>query len=146
MPIRHLRCFIHAVVWILLGSAVPSILAAQTDSQISSPNGNRDSRIDKARRQNRWFYTGRIVRGKNAAQLHKRAHDLKLKMRIQHASAMKAGATAESNAQSSAVWTPLGPVPLASDATGNGRQNYNQVAAPLPSPSIPPTRPAILST
>ncbi len=47
-------------------------------------------------------------------------------MRVQHAAAL---ANANTMApQTSLPWSPLGPVPLASDATGNGTQNYNQVS------------------
>jgi len=38
----------------------------------------------------------------------------------------------------SSGWTPLGPVPLASDATGTGFQNYNQVAGRATAVAIDP--------
>ncbi len=41
----------------------------------------------------------------------------------------------------SAEWTPLGPVPLASDATGDGFQNYNQVSGRATAVAIDPADP-----
>ncbi len=38
-------------------------------------------------------------------------------------------------------WTPLGPVPLASDATGNGTQDYHQVAGRATAVAIDPADP-----
>lgn len=92
-------------------------------------------------RQNQWFYSGRIVAGKNAAQLRKRAYDLKRKMRRQRADALAASDLAESTALSSTPWTPLGPVPLASDASGNGTQDYHQVAGRATAVAIDPADP-----
>lgn len=136
MPIRYLRSFIHAVAWVLLWMAAGSVLVAQN----SIKNGNSNVEIDHSQRQKQWFYTGRIVPGKNAAQLRKRAYDLKLKMRAQSGAALALSPTAQS-AQSSSPWTPLGPVPLASDATGNGTQNYNQVAGRATTVAIDPADP-----
>ncbi len=39
---------------------------------------------------------------------------------------------------STGTWTPLGPVPLASDATGNGTQDYHQVAGRATAVAIDP--------
>jgi hypothetical protein len=140
MPIRHLRCIVRVlsiVVWI----AAVSIVQAQDVSPILSANQNRASQVTRAQRQDEWFYTGRIVGGKNAAQLRKHAYDLKLKMRSQRAAVLAASAVGESTTQSSIPWTPLGPVPLASDATGNGTQNYNQVAGRATAVAIDPADP-----
>ena len=57
------------------------------------------------------------------------------------------GATAESNAEdegaqsssSTNVWTPLGPAPLASDASGNGTQDYHQVSGRATAVAIDPS-------
>jgi hypothetical protein len=50
---------------------------------------------------------------------------------------------AQPNSQppSSGGWTPLGPVPLASDATGDGFQNYNQVSGRATAVAIDPADP-----
>jgi hypothetical protein len=39
-------------------------------------------------------------------------------------------------------WIPLGPVPLASDASGNGTQNYNQVSGRATAIAIDPADPS----
>src|SRR5579871_2830556 len=43
---------------------------------------------------------------------------------------------------STAAWTPLGPVPLASDATGNGTQDYHQVSGRATAVAIDPADPS----
>lgn len=44
-------------------------------------------------------------------------------------------------AASSVPWTPLGPAPLASDATGNGTQDYHQVAGRATAVAVDPADP-----
>ena len=141
MPIRYSRSFIHAVVCILFWIAATPMLAAQNQSKVSATNGNQESQTNRIQRQNQWFYTGRIVAGKNAAQLRQRAYALKLKMRARRAAAVAANSISESTAQSSTQWTPLGPVPLASDATGNGTQDYHQVAGRATAVAVDPADP-----
>jgi hypothetical protein len=51
-------------------------------------------------------------------------------------------AHADSQPASSGAWTPLGPAPLASDATGDGFQNYNQVSGRATAVAIDPTDPS----
>ncbi len=54
-------------------------------------------------------------------------------------------AAAQANTQtpaSSATWTPLGPVPLASDATGTGFQDYGQVSGRATAVAIDPADPS----
>jgi hypothetical protein len=85
-----------------------------------------------------WFYRGRIVHGKDSAELRRRAYEEKMRMRAQR---RVANAAVRANAKAgptSLPWTPLGPVPLASDATGNGTQNYNQVAGRATAVAIDP--------
>ena len=68
-----------------------------------------------------------------------RAYQAKLQMRAQHAAAV-----AQANAKpqgTSITWTPLGPAPLASDATGNGTQDYHQVSGRATAVAIDPADP-----
>jgi hypothetical protein len=140
MPIRHFRSTIR-VLSILVWIAAASTIEAQNASPAPT-NANSDSQTNHIQRQSRWFYTGRIVAGKKAAQLRKRAYDVKLKMRSLHAAAaLAANASAESTTQSSTSWTPLGPVPLASDASANGTQDYHQVAGRATAVAIDPADP-----
>jgi hypothetical protein len=134
MSIRHFRCAV-GILSIVVPIAAASLLEAQNASP--GPTDNANSQINHIQRQNQSFYAGRIVAGKNAAQLRKHAYDLKLKMR-QHSAALAPNALGDSGAQSASPWTPLGPVPLASDASGNGTQDYHQVAGRATAVAIDP--------
>ena len=96
--------------------------AKQTDagSSVSDPDA------DHIKERNEWFYRGRVVRGLPAAELRRRAYQAKLRLRAQRAMASQQAGTQVSFSNGS--WVPLGPVPLASDASGNGTQDYHQVA------------------
>jgi hypothetical protein len=74
-----------------------------------------------------WFLRGRQAAGPPAAALRDRAYQQKLRMQA----ARRAAALATSvspRLSSTAGWTPLGPAPLASDASGAGEQDYNWVS------------------
>jgi hypothetical protein len=106
-----------------------------------------------------WNQRGRSVpRGESAAGLRFRAYRQKMAMRAERAAANAAstpspapfsphpliaknamsGAPALSFNSSSTVWAPLGPAPLASDATGDGAQDYNWVSGRATSVLIDP--------
>jgi len=142
MPIRHFRSYLRAVLYIIVWIAAASSLQGQNASQILSGNSHPDVQTRREQRRDQWFYAGRILAGKNAAQLLHRAYDLKLKMRARRAAALTTNASRETAAQSSTPWTPLGPVPLASDATGNGTQDYHQVAGRATAVVIDPADPS----
>jgi hypothetical protein len=85
-----------------------------------------------------WNQRGRSIPGsKPAAALRLRAYRQKMAMRAQHASAMPSAGAANSGS-SAAIWAPLGPAPLASDATGDGMQDYNWVSGRATSVLIDP--------
>lgn len=74
-----------------------------------------------------WFLRGRIAPGgESAALLRYQAYQQKLRMRRQQLAARAISPVP--HASSTAMWAPLGPAPLASDATGNGGQDYHQVS------------------
>ncbi len=101
----------------------------------------RDAVADHVAQRNEWFFRGRIIPGKPSAELRRRAYQAKLRMRAQRAATL-AAAHADGSAQPASVpWSPLGPVPLASDATGNGTQNYNQVSGRATAVVIDPADP-----
>src|SRR5450631_254672 len=86
--------------------------------------------IDQARQHELWFRRGRTIPGQPAAALRYRAHRQKLQLRALHAATPRlAGSTAFPRATPGTIWTPLGPLPLASDATGLGVQDYGLVDA-----------------
>ncbi|MGO9678688.1 MAG: hypothetical protein ACLPW4_15685 [Candidatus Sulfotelmatobacter sp.] len=97
-----------------------------------------DADADHEEQRAEWFLHGRVVPGKSAAELRHRAYQSKMQARA--ARLARARAT-QPNAQptaSSSGWVPLGPVPLASDATGDGFQNYNQVSGRATAVAIDP--------
>jgi hypothetical protein len=63
-------------------------------------------------------------------------------MRAQHAAALSAMyGMSGSISLSSGSWVPLGPLPLASDASGNGTQDYRQVSGRATAVAIDPADP-----
>src|SRR5208283_1501443 len=127
-------------------------------------NPRHDLRRDDLRRNDlhrddldwNWNQRGRTVPGDSAARLRLRAYQQKMAMRASRFAATSAapasssthptnrslnGAPATSSPASqlgSTVWTSLGPAPLASDATGDGGQNYNWVSGRATSVLIDP--------
>jgi hypothetical protein len=96
---------------------------------------NTNADADHQRQRSEWFLHGRRIPGKSAAELRYRAYQAKMRARAAR------GSTSKSQDTSSVGWTPLGPVPLASDATGSGLQNYNQVSGRATAIAIDPADP-----
>ena len=108
------------------------------DTKPSPQTAIPDSETDHVKERNEWFFRGRIVRGKPSAELRRRAFQAKLQMRAQRAAALAAAQANGQGTLSSGSWTALGPVPLASDATGNGTQDYHQVSGRATAVAIDP--------
>src|ERR1700675_4386444 len=90
-----------------------------------------ESRIaaNQARQREQWFGNGRVIPGQAAAALRYRAHRQKMELRALQAAAPRSAAiSAFPRVAPATVWTPLGPAPLASDASGLGVQDYGPVA------------------
>ncbi|MGB6776632.1 MAG: hypothetical protein WBE45_19845 [Terriglobales bacterium] len=93
-----------------------------------------------------WNQRGRSVPGESAAGLRFRAYQQKMAMRAQRADAALESTTppkrslngALASPSGSTIWTPVGPAPLASDATGDGMQNYNWASGRATSVLIDP--------
>ncbi len=126
---------------ILVCAIVVPISAAQGAKQTAPQTPVSDSDSDHIKERNEWFFRGRLVRGKPAAELRRRAIQAKLQMRVQRAVALAELARSSGTSGSSLIWTPLGPVPLASDASGNGTQDYHQVAGRATAVAIDPADP-----
>jgi hypothetical protein len=133
--------------FILISLVLGSIARAQGAKQAVPESPIRDSDADHVKERSAWFFRGRLVRGKPSAELRRRAYEAKLQMRAQRAAAFAAASTAsnaksihaiEQGSLSTGAWTPLGPVPLASDATGNGTQNYGEVSGRATAVAIDP--------
>jgi hypothetical protein len=123
-----------------LASALP--VRAQGVEPISNQAATPDADRDHEQARDEWFLRGRIIPGKSAAELRHRAYLAKMQARADRA--LRPGAT-QPNAQppqSNGGWVPLGPVPLASDATGDGFQNYNQVSGRATAVAIDPADPS----
>ena len=103
-------------------------------SSTSDPGG------DHVKERNEWFYRGRVVRGVPTAEFRRRAYQAKLQLRMQRALALPRISPQVSLSVGS--WLPLGPVPLSSDASGNGTQDYHQVAGRATSVAIDPADPS----
>ena len=95
-----------------------------------------DSDRDHMKQSNEWFYRGRVVRGIPTADLRHRAYQRKLALRAQRATVLSE--TGSQLTFSSGSWVALGPVPLASDASGNGTQDYHQVAGRATAVAVDP--------
>jgi hypothetical protein len=97
-----------------------------------------DSDIHDQKKNAEWFLRGRVVPGKSAAELRRRAYQAKMRARTAHAQNPPSNSAQPT---SSNAWMPLGPVPLASDATGDGFQDYHQVSGRATAVAIDPADP-----
>ena len=98
----------------------------------------RDADADHEEERSEWFLHGRVVPGKSSAELRHRAYQSKMQARAVRVARAHAGQAASQADLSSGGWTPLGPVPLASDATGSGFQDYHQVSGRATAIAIDP--------
>lgn len=96
---------------------------------------------DAVKQRSQWFLHGRIVRGKSSAALRHRAYQSKMQARAARLAGNRVSTPNSASPASSGGWTPLGPVPLASDATGKGFQDYHQVAGRATALAIDPADP-----
>ena len=120
----HIRRCFQILITIFASSFSTLNTNAQGAKQTTPQEPMRDSDRDHVKERNEWFFRGRVVPGMPSAELRRRAYQTKMQLRAQRA----AVETALSNPNTSGFWTPLGPMPLASDATGNGTQDYRQVS------------------
>ncbi len=116
-------CLSFNVLLISLIACAPA-LGQATNAEQARTGAGAEHR--QAREQ--WFQRGRQAAGAPAAALRASAYQQKLRMRIARQAAAERTASASPRASSSAGWTPMGPAPLASDASGTGEQDYNWVS------------------
>jgi hypothetical protein len=107
---------------------------SESEASVSDPDG------DHIKERNEWFFRGRIVPGLPTAELRRRAYQAKLQLRARRAMAPPLAGPQVSFSVGS--WTPLGPVPLSSDASGNSTQDYHQVAGRATAVVIDPADPS----
>ena len=92
---------------------------------------------DQPRQREQWFMHGRLIPGESAAALRYRAHAQKMQLRAEQAARMNTAITAATTT-AIGIWTPLGPAPLASDATGFGQQDYGWVSGRATAVAVDP--------
>ncbi|MGA9543530.1 MAG: sialidase family protein, partial [Candidatus Sulfotelmatobacter sp.] len=100
-----------------------------------------DADADHEQKRSEWFLRGRVIPGRSSAELRYRAYQTKMQARSARLARTQALHADSQPALSSGAWSPLGPVPLASDATGDGFQNYNQVSGRATAAAIDPADP-----
>ena len=127
---------------VLLTISLQSIAQAQGAKKPLPETPIRDADADHEEERSEWFLHGRVLPGKSSAELRHRAYQTKMQARAVRLARAHAAAQPASDAPlSSGGWTPLGPVPLASDATGTGFQDYHQVSGRATAVAIDPADP-----
>jgi hypothetical protein len=91
-----------------------------------------------ARQRGLWFDHGRTVPGHSAAALRYHAHKQKMQLRALRPLPRASGASALPRVAVGTIWTPLGPAPLASDASGIGLQDYGPVSGRATAVAVDP--------
>jgi hypothetical protein len=117
-----------------------SMMHAQGAKKTSPEAPTADVEGDHVRERADWFSRGRVVPGKSAAALRHRAYQAKMRARSVRLERAQAAQPDFPVPPSSGTWTPLGPVPLASDASGPGttQQDYHQVSGRATAVAIDP--------
>jgi hypothetical protein len=118
-------------LWLLIFSCfIFFVFPCGARAQDTKENESRNAAADRnLKESSQWFYRGRVVRRLPSAELRRQAYQAKMQLRSQRAKALVASASPNSQPSlSTGSWIPLGPAPLASDASGNGTQDYRQVA------------------
>lgn len=129
---------------IVCASLLVTIPAAKLAPAQSTRNSSDETApdADHERARDEWFLRGRVISGKSAAALRHRAYQAKMQARADRALRAHAAQPNAQPAQSNGGWVPLGPVPLASDATGDSFQNYNQVSGRATAVATDPADPS----
>jgi hypothetical protein len=122
----------------LLPFAVLSIALAQGAKKTLPETPIRDADADHEEKRSEWFLRGRMIPGKSSAKLRHRACQTKMQARAVRLSRSRLAQPNSQSATASGEWTPLGPAPLASDATGTGFQDYRQVSGRATAVAIDP--------
>src|SRR3984885_4276240 len=138
---------VRASLFALASFSLISIAPAQDAKTKATETPIHDADADHEKERAAWFLRGRAVPGKSAAELRHRAYQAKMQARTDHLSRTRA-ARVDSQLLPSQTpspaggWVPLGPVPLASDATGDGFQDYHQVSGRATAVAIDPADPS----
>ncbi|HEY1463535.1 MAG TPA: hypothetical protein VGF44_08975, partial [Terriglobales bacterium] len=107
---------------------------------LTQEGNNSQSEHQRIVQREQWFARGRTVPGENAALLHLRAMQQKMQMRTARQGTIHGAleGVPHGTTATGAIWTPLGPAPLASDASGIGVGNYGAVTGRATAIAIDP--------
>jgi hypothetical protein len=134
------------VVWLSLAHAQASGPVEQSPVRPVKAGMKEGLDAEHVQLRSAWFLHGRVVPGKSTAELRRHAFETKMQIRVRAArlAPLVPAGNKPSIAQPAAAsgWTALGPVPLASDATGDGFQNYHQVSGRATAVTIDPADPS----
>src|SRR6185369_11418598 len=131
----NFRVRAHVLVCLLFCAGLAS---AQITTPRTEPGPSTSLASSQSRQREQWFRHGRMLPGRSAAALRYRAQRQKLQLRAFRSVPQAAGPAAIPRVAAGTVWTPLGPAPLASDATGLGVQDYGPVAGRVTAVAVDP--------
>jgi hypothetical protein len=138
-PLRFRR-IVRASLLALLPFCLLSVAQAQGAKKTSPEIPIADADADHVQERSEWFLRGRVVPGKPSAELRHRAYQAKMQARAARLARAQAAHPDTPPPASSGTWVPLGPAPLASDASG-GFQDYRQVSGRATAVVIDPADP-----
>jgi len=138
MAIPWLRALRYATLLAALAAGLGAA-RSQTAAATAQARAGGDRKSREA-----WFLRGRSASGQGAAELRRQALQQKLRMRAASQLATSNTLSISPRVVNTPGWTPLGPAPLCSDATGadancnGGQQNYNWVSGRATAVAVDP--------
>ena len=118
---------------LVLGSQV--FAQASRTASVEAKQGDRD----RPQLREQWYRRGRFVPGESAAALLARAHQEKMRLRGTRLSEAQRNGTSSQGLPTGYSWVPIGPAPLASDASGFGQQDYGWVSGRATAVAVDPS-------
>src|SRR5258706_701799 len=142
MPLPSFCRAVRASLLAVLPFCFLLITEAQGARQTLPETPIADADADHVQERAEWFRRGRVgvVPGKSSAELRHLAYQAKMRARAARLARAQTAPAGSQLPPSSGSWTPLGPVPLASNASGSGgtQQDYHQVSGRATSVAIDP--------
>jgi hypothetical protein len=150
MPFFKLKLFpnggrsLFAALMFVFFAVFPGSIVGQDKNAIAANQPSPQSEQKQILQREQWFARGRVVPGENASLLHLRAEQQARQMRNARAAneqeSFPSGLDSlqPNISASGGIWTPLGPAPLASDASGQGIENYGAVSGRATAIAIDP--------
>lgn len=131
-PIRKYLAYFFAFalrVTISCAIFIPLLAHGQVSENANNKNATASERQHLVQRE-QWFAQGRKLSGQNAALLRLRAQQRLSQITADHLAAARGltGLLPDSATSPGSSWAPLGPAPLASDASGTGVEDYGAVS------------------